>query len=131
MEALVGLMMPWLYTLQAKKVKIVGIDEHLLNAIEMWVFAFLIETSQGARIFLGYHYAKVPTQRTTIHSKVQLESFGNIVDDCHSASGDKQQFETPCGCVVPFISKDGLLFCEQRKPTPEEVEKYPQIDLTD
>ena len=37
-----------------EKVNIVGIDKHLLNAIELWAFAFLIKTSQGARIFLAW-----------------------------------------------------------------------------
>ena len=114
-----------------EKVNIVGIDEHLLNAIELRVFALLIKTSQGAPIFLSHYYAKVPTQRTTIHSKVQLDSYRNIVDNLCSAFGGKQGFATPCGCIVPILYKDGLLFCKKQKPTPEEVEKYPQINLTD
>ena len=32
--------------------------------------------------------------------------------------------------MVPFITKDGLLLIEQWEPTPEEVDKYSKINLT-
>ena len=69
------------------------------------------------------NYAKVPTQKTTIHSKVQLEAHGNLVYDTPKVFGGKQYLITPCGCYILMVVKGGLCYIEQRKPMWEENKK--------
>ena len=107
-----------------------GIDQHLLQNIEIWIFATLVWTSHGPRIGLENNYARVPTQKTTIHSKVQLEAHGNLVYDTPKVFGGKQCLITPCGCYIPMVVKGGLCYIEQQKPTWEEIKKHPHINLT-
>ena len=83
-------------------VNVEGIDNHTLNCIALGTFASLVKTSRGPRIFFWHQYARVLTQKQSIHSKFQLEAYGNIIRDGFL---DKHMLITPCGCKVPFTRK--------------------------
>ena len=88
-------------------VNVEGIDNHILNWIELGTFASKVKTNRGICIFLWHNYPRVLTQRRSIHSKFQLEAYGNIVCDGFL---DKHQIITPCGHVVPLVWKSGLYY---------------------
>ena len=55
-------------------VNVEGIDDHILNHIELGTFVSLVKTSRGMHIFLWHNYVHVLTQKRSIHSKFQLEA---------------------------------------------------------
>ena len=105
-------------------VNVKGIDEHILNRIKLGTFASKVKTNRGICIFLWHNYARVLTQKRSIHSKFQLEAYGNIVWDDFL---DKHQIITPCGHIVPLVQKSGLYYMEMEKPTIEDLEKHPVV----
>ena len=80
-------------------VNVEGINEHILNCIELGTFTSLVKTNRGKCIFSWHNYARVLSQKRSIHSKFQLEAYGNIVCDDFL---DKYWIITPCGHVVPL-----------------------------
>ena len=62
----------------------------------------------------------------TIHSPLQLEAFGNTVDNCsHRLQRGTQQITTLDGHVIPLVLKSGLFYMSMYPPSDKELEEFP------
>ena len=73
-----------------------------------------------------------PDQAQSIHSKIQLQSNGNLVNDTATVFGGLQMIRTNCGKQIPLRYVAGLPYLEQRPPTKSELtsNSIPHIIMT-
>ena len=71
----------------------------------------------GSVLCIYHNYAIGQIQPTTIHSKVQLQDYNNIVDDTILMLGGGQTLFTEKGSIFPLTMKNGLCYLEQQIPT--------------
>jgi hypothetical protein len=83
----------------------------------------------GPIIAIFSSYAQQNVGVRTIHSKVQLESFGLIVDDRSQAVGGSQCVITNESYVVPLHIWDGLPYMDIIKPTDDDLNHYPHVSF--
>ena len=80
-------------------------------------------------ILMMHQYAAKP-DGNTIHSKVQLEHMGLVVDDTPIAHGGFQMVITREGYIIPLQVRDGLCYMKMRPPTDEELSSLPHVFMT-
>ena len=93
-------------------------------------FGGVTETRLGTRIICIFHdYAHLAGSRT-IHSSLQVEHGGNIVDDRHPAHGGNLHITTRNGITIPLAFSSGLAHLRLRPFTDEEWNTLPRIPIT-
>jgi hypothetical protein len=89
-----------------------------------------VSTQRGEVLLVLHQYAHVPQGRT-IHSSIQLESFGNKVDDRSvKLKQGSQTITTLDGYVIPLNFINGLPYMPIRPYTDDECIKLPHVILT-
>ena len=83
----------------------------------------------GSVLCIYHNYAIGQIQTTTIHSKVKLQDYNNIVDDTILMLGGGQTLTTAKGSIFPLTMKNGLCYLEQRKPTEWEMKELPKQEM--
>jgi hypothetical protein len=112
-----------------RTIDVTGIDNHQVNNVPIGTVAAFTEAQRGPVILIMHQYAIIQTNRT-IHSCVQLEHFGNKVDDRSLKAGGLQRITTLDGFVIPIDIIQGLPYIKMRAPSDEEYAKYPHVVLT-
>ena len=112
-----------------RKINVTGINNHQLNDIPIGTVAGHAVSQRGECIVIMHQYAIHQTNRS-IHSCVQLEHFGNIVDDRSLKAGGLQRVTTLDGYVFPLDIIEGLPYIKMRIPTDEEYANLPHVVLT-
>ena len=74
--------------------------------------------------------AGVPTQKTSILSKVQMEANGCTVDDTSILHGGRQVIITKCGYHFPLELHNGLCYLDITYPTKEDELTLDTVILT-
>ena len=103
-----------------------------MTGLRLGTFAAYILTNQGPVIGIFNNYAHCPDQAQSIHSKIQLQSNGNLVNDTATVFGGLQMIRTNCGKQIPLRYVAGLPYLEQRPPTKSELtnNSIPHIIMT-
>jgi len=113
-----------------RRVDISGIDNHQMTNLKIVTAGGVVPTQRGEVLGIFHQYASVPQGRT-IHSSVQLESFGIKVDDRSKVlSAGTQTITTPEGYVLPLDFKNGLPYLPIRPFTDSEWENLPHVVFT-
>ena len=91
-----------------------GIANHEVTNLPISTVAGLVESHLGPVILLMHQYAYYGKGKT-IHSAVQLEHYGNIVQDRSSKlPGGGQLIETLDGYLLPLQIRAGLVYLDMR-----------------
>ena len=113
-----------------RRVDISGIDNHQMTNLKIVTAGGVVPTQRGEVIGIFHQYASVPQGRS-IHSSVQLESFGIKVDDRSKVlNAGTQTLMTPEGYVLPLDFKNGLPYLSIRPFTDDEWEDLPHVVFT-
>ena len=118
---------------QLCKVNIGIAGDHQMTGLRLGTFAAYILPDQGPVIGIFDNYAHCPDQAQSIHSKIQLQSNGNLVNDTATVFGGLQMIRTSCGKQILLRYVAGLLpYLEQRPPTKSELtnNSIPHIIMT-
>lgn len=111
-------------------VNVRGIDNHELTDVPIVTCAGVIDTNHGLVIAVMHNYAYTGKGRT-IHSAIQLESFGNDVNDRPaSLPRGLQRIITLEQYVIPLSVHQGLPYMSLRPFTNDEWRSLPHIILT-
>ena len=78
---------------QHRKVNIGIAGDHQMTGLRLGTFAAYILTDQGPVIGIFNNYAHCPDQAQSIHSKIQLQSNGNLVSDTATVFGGLQMIQ--------------------------------------
>jgi hypothetical protein len=113
-----------------RHVDISGIDNHQMTNLKIVTAGGVVPTQRGEVIGIFHQYASVPQGRS-IHSSVQLESFGIKVDDRSKVlNAGTQTLMTPEGYVLPLDFKNGLPYLPIRPFTDDEWQDLPHVVFT-
>ena len=85
----------------ARKINIVGIDDHELTGLNVVTAATLLDTQKGPIIGAFHEYAHLEKGRS-IHAAGQMEWFNCQVDDRSKHVGGAQNIKTSEGYVIPL-----------------------------
>ena len=66
----------------------------------------------------------------TIHLKVQLMDYGNVVDDSPIKLGGAQKIVIPCGITMPLDVIRGIAYLKLRHPTDDELATLEPVHMT-
>ena len=124
---------------------IVGFDEYSArkHGLPIVSASTLVELTDGTKLIITIHEAVYNKgSRTTLLSNFQLRHHGCIVDDVakqHRGVDGKrgtQRIESPEDKrgqvqVIPMHLRSALMTFSHRTPTKEEMDEYPNIELTD
>ena len=67
-----------------------------------------VHSDQGPVMAIFHNYAHDPNRTTSIHSSIQVEHGGNIVNDRSVLAGGKQEIRSPSGHRIPLTIRNGL-----------------------
>ena len=113
-----------------RRVDISGIDNHQMTNLKIVTAGGVVPTQRGDVVGIFHQYASVPQGRS-IHSSVQLESFGIKVDDRSKVlNAGTQTLTTPEGYVLPLDFKNGLPYLPIRPFTDDEWHALPHVVFT-
>jgi hypothetical protein len=120
------------YDADDRCVNISGVGNHLVNDMRIASFcACAVTKSQLGLVLLVYNqYAYVPQQTQSIHSKIQMQDFGNLVCDSAIKVGGKSRIITPNGFIIPLSFTGGLAYIKHWRPTDEQMISLPQVIMT-
>ena len=111
-------------------VDISGINNHQMTGLKIVTAGGVVPTQRGNVIGIFHQYAHVPQGRS-IHSSVQLESFGIKVDDRSKIlKAGSQALTTPEGYVLPLDFQNGLPYLPMRPFTDQEWDELPHVVFT-
>ena len=111
------------------RVDVHGIGDAVIPDVPIGTVASLITTSSGPIIGYFHQYALYGRGKT-LHSSLQLRSFGNKVDDCPKSLGGTQCVITHDGYNIPLSICEGLPYMDMTKPTLEDIARYPHVTFT-
>jgi hypothetical protein len=107
-----------------------GIDNHTLGSLPIATVAGVAQTHFGPVCLILHQYA-YHGKGKTIHSSVQIEHFGNDVNDKSiRVNGGKQRITTVDGYAIPVQIRGGLAYIDMHPPDDEEWETLPHVVLT-
>ena len=116
-----------------KFIDVVGIDQHTISRRPIGSIGMVGRALYNGRpqevIFIFHQYA-ILDRGQTIHSSIQMEAFGNVVDDKAIAYGGSQTISTPQGMVIPLDVKNGLVRLQTRAYTDDEWLTLPHVVMT-
>ena len=92
----------------ARKINIVGIDDHELTGLNVVTATALLDTQKGPIIGVFHEYAHLRKGRS-IHAAGQMEWFNCQVDDRSKLVGGAQRIKTSEGYVIPLSIESGLV----------------------
>jgi hypothetical protein len=121
-------------------VDIIGVGDNLIKDVPLCTSAALINTSQGPIISVMHNYAALG-QGETIHSPLQLQDFGVLVDDkaksqkCIDGEFGTQTVRVMSGGTtyeIPLVLNGGLSYFKMTPPTQEQLAgpAIPHVTLT-
>src|SRR6476620_8773908 len=110
-------------------VDVTGINEHQMKGLPLGTFAAKVWTTEGPVVAIFNQYAQGDLENT-IHSTMQLESFNNQVHDKAEGLGGRQLMITPCGLVIPFTVRNGLVHLPMEPVTDDELLTLRKVVLT-
>ena len=111
-------------------VDVSGLDNHEMTNLHIVTAGGVITTQHGEAILIMHQYAHIPNGKT-IHSCIQVEQFGNNVDDRSiKLSKGKQLITTLDGYAIPLNMINGLPYMSIRPFSDREFETLPHIVLT-
>ena len=84
-----------------RTVNVVGIDSHMLQSLPICTLAGVVDLPDGPIMCYFNQYA-YHANGHTIHSKIQLMDYGNVVDDCPIKLGGTQRIITSSGITMPL-----------------------------
>ena len=123
--------LPWDSNINdGRSVKITGLGERIVSNVPVGSVCAVSNSLDGSVLCIYHNYATGHIQPTTIHSKVQLQDYHNIVDDTILMLGGSQTLTTGKRSIFPLTVKNGLCYLEQRKPTEWEMKKLPKHEMT-
>ena len=106
------------------------LEDHQVKDLKIRICAGVIDTNQGEVVALMQQYALI-IKGCTIHSSIQIESFGNNVKNkslkLHSG---KPQVKTVDWYLIPLSIKPELPYMTMQKTTPEDMNALPHVILT-
>lgn len=115
-------------------VNISRVGNHQTNDCQLATFFTVIEADLNGIIYLVlgifHNYAYVPEQVGTIHSNIQLRTYGNLVCDCTVKNGGQSCVVTPDGYTIPVRFRGGLPYIKHHFPTDEQVINLLQVVMT-
>ena len=85
-----------------------GIDHRLVNDKTVGTFIGVVQSHLGHVLVCMNEGAGVPTQKTSVLSKVQMTDYGCKVDDTSILHDGKQVFISKCGHFFPLELHNGL-----------------------
>jgi hypothetical protein len=107
-----------------------GIDNHQMTNLRIVTAGGVVSTQHGEVVLVMHQYAHVP-QGKTIHSAIQLESFGHGVDDRSlKLKQGSQTITTLDGYIIPLNFINGLPYMPIRPYTDTERMTLPHVILT-
>jgi hypothetical protein len=113
-----------------REVDVSGIDNHQMTNLRIVTAGGVVSTQPGEVLLVMHQYAHVP-QGKTIHSAIQLESFGHKVDDRSlKLKQGSQTITTLDGYVIPMNFINGLPNMPIRPYTDTEQATLPHVILT-
>ena len=83
-----------------------------MTGLRLATFAAYIESDHGPFIGIFNNYAHCLDQAQSIHSKIQLQAHGNLVNDTSKQFGGLQMIRTNCGKQAPLQYVSGLLYLD-------------------
>lgn len=108
---------------------VVGIGNHAIEGLPIATCAGLVKTVNGNVIVILNQYA-YSGKGSTIHSAVQLELMGNLVDDKSKLANGKQHIVTVDKHTLDLSICNGLAYLEMTKPTLDQYHSLPHVVLT-
>ena len=111
------------------QVNVSGINNHQLTNLKIVTAGGVCPSNQGEVVVILHQYAYNPGHQT-IHSSLQMEQFGNIVDDRSIAFGGSQTLQTLDGFILLFSFQNGLPYLPIRPFSNHEWDTLPHIVLT-
>ena len=116
------------------KCHVKGIENNDLGDIHLADVAFKLSVrlpngSDQTVILMCYDYALFG-QGKSIHSTIQMEHAGHLIESRAAAFGGRQCITFQDGSVAPFASHSGLMYLQTSKPTFDDLETYPVIHGT-
>ena len=118
------------YNADGDSVNVSGVGNHMINNLRLGTFCTVAESHIGLVLLVFHNYAYIPTQHGTIHSRVQLQDYGNVVCDTSTALGGLSRIDTVDGHRVPLVYRQGLPYIKQRRPIDIELTSLPHIIMT-
>jgi hypothetical protein len=112
-----------------RQVDVMGIDDHQMTGLHIVTAGGIVPTQRGDVIGIFHQYAHVPQGRS-IHSSIQLESFGTKVDDRAKTLSGSQSLTTLEGYVLPLDFINGLPYLPIRPYTDHEWKNLPHVCFT-
>ena len=111
-------------------VYITGVGGKVLQWLPIVQGASLIHTvDEGPVILIMLQYAHKPDSKS-IHSKSQIEHFGEVVHDSAKSTGGQQLVVTHEGYIIPLHVHNGLYYMDMVLPTDNDMEQYPHVFIT-
>ena len=111
-------------------VDITGVGDAEVKGLKIAQAAAKVDTvADGPIIVIMSQYADLGYGKT-IHSKGQMEHFGQIVDDTSIRAGGRQCIITTEGYTIPLHIRDGLPRMDMSIPTDDDLAKYPHVFIT-
>ena len=111
-------------------VSILGIANHMVEDNPVGSYIGVAQSQFGRVLVCFNEGAGVPTQKTAVLSKVQMEAYGCTVDDTSILHGGNQVIITKCGHHFPLELHNGLCYLNITYPTEEDKHTLDTVILT-
>ena len=118
-------------TVQNAKADVSGITNNVAKNLDIVLGASLIKTNRGMIIGLFPQYAYLGKGKT-IHSCIQMEAFGLMVDERSRKvqNPGRQMVQTPDGYKIPIKIRNGLPYMDMKYPSEEDLDTFPHVYFT-
>jgi hypothetical protein len=112
------------------RIDVTGVADQTLHGLANGQCARVAQTIDDGPVVLIMSQYAISGEGKTIHSKTQLEYFGNLVHDSSRRSGGRQCIVTREGYVFRLHVREGLSYFDMVPPTDAQLEDLPHIFLT-
>ena len=107
-----------------------GINDHTISGLPIVTAAGVVQSHLGPICLIMHQYA-YHGKGKTIHSSIQIEQFGNDVNDrSRKFKGGTQSITTIDGYVIPLSIRSGLVCMDMHPPSDTEYDSMPHVALT-
>jgi hypothetical protein len=106
-----------------------GLNNHSVSNLPIVTVAGVLSSAQGLIVGIFHQYAHLGKGKT-IHSTLQLRSFGIDICDNPLKFGGKQRVQHPDGYNIPINIRNGLPYMDMYPPSDEELESLPHVIFT-
>ena len=112
-----------------RSVSITGLDNHQLPNVPIATVGAHVMSNRGPVICI-FNEVAYTGKHQSILSAIQLEHYGNDVDDKSKGAGGKAQISTPDGFIFPLSTMNGLPYLHMRPYTNNEYDDLPHVIMT-